>query len=393
MSTYPTIAVIQDRMHVCDHMHMGKVNKHMQVQRILAGLVLGFVFSSVLADEADDAAAFNTAYSAYQNFVAKEDYTHAMPEAKTAYEIGRQIYGEDHKNTAVLAYNYGQMLLEVGNDDEASVVLQEAVILYKAAYGKDSAELIPVLMDLGHASVQTFRTTRQKKYYDRALKLARKHYGPESAKYGRLLLDAGIEILNEALSPKAEKYLQDAYQVLRNALGDGDATTGLAAFQLARLEVATKQYPDAEVHLLAALKTFEDPDRPSTPIEMSTHAWLVSVYEELGESEKATAHCQAIGRMTSASGNQNYMPLFRRSPTYPVNARKKGKEGYVDVEFTVDREGIVREPKVTEVNGHDSFADSSIEAVKVWRYAPRFVDGEPVTTPNVRTRLTYKFAE
>jgi len=166
---------------------------------------------------------------------------------------------------------------------------------------------------------------------------------------------------------------------------------GLSALQLARLEFAKNRYDDAKTHLLAALKTFEDPDRPSTSIEMSTHAWLVSVYEELGESEAATAHCQAIGRMTPQNDDQEYLPLFRKEPRYPEIALDRGKEGYVDVRFTVDHEGIVRIPKV--VDGDSWFDSSSLEAVKSWRNAPRFVDGVPVSTENVATRLTYRFVD
>lgn len=370
---------------------MGNLNRYSMFQCLLVGLVICGLPAANLKADSGDVDAFKSAYAAYQDFEEKGDYVGATPHAAAAYEIGRPMFGDDHANTAALAFNYGQMLLETGDSDGAKEVLREAVIFHENVYGKQSAELIPVLMDLGAASARVFRSGRQKRYYNRALKLARQHYGPESERYGRLLMDAGVGLLNDAQSPAAEKYLEDSYDVLANALGDDAPMAGLSAFQLARLEFAKKRYDDAKTHLLAALRTFEDPDRPSTPIEMSTHAWLVSVYEELGESEAATAHCQAIGRMTPQARDQEYLPLFRKEPIYPAIALTRRKEGFVDVRFTVDHEGIVQNPEV--VDGDDWFASSSLDAVKSWRYAPRFVDGAPVTTENVATRLTYRFVD
>lgn len=370
---------------------MDKVIVRTATRRLVAGLILGFVWSLAPADDAADTAAFKATYSAYQKHEKNDDFERAMPEAKSAYEIGLRIYGKEHKNTAALAYNYGLTLIEVGALDDARKILRQAVTLYGGAYGKNSAELIPVLMDLGHTSAKALVPARQTKHYKRALKLARNHYGPDSERYGHLLLAAGTEVLNVAQSRMARPYLQDAYKVLQAALGDDHIATGMAAFHLARFEMATKRFADAEGHLLAALNTFEDSDRPSSPFEIGTHARLVAVYEEMGEPAKATAHCQAIGRMTPFDENQHYMPLFRTQPRYPLLAQQDGKEGYVDVEFTVDHEGIVRDPKV--ISGNFSFKGAALDAVSKWRYAPRFVDGQPVESPNVLTRLRFEFAD
>ncbi len=361
------------------------------VMMLMVGPVIHAAESEPMADEAARSAAFQSAYFAYQEYANNQDYVRAVPEAKTAYELGLEIYGPEHKNTTALAYNYGISLLEIGAKDEARKILKETLKLYEGAYGKKSTELIPILMDLGHASAEAFRPGKQIKYYNRALKLANKEYGQDSERYGRLLIDAGKKILNEAQSPAAQKYLQNGYRILNAKLGPDDSTTGYAAFQLARYEYAQRRYEKAERYLLAALKTFEDPERPSSAMEMSTHAWLVTVYEELGESRKATEHCQAIGRMTPINGNQEYLPLFRKQPKYPMSAAQRGIEGYIDVSFTVDPEGIVREIRVTE--GDETFVSASLEAVEQWRYAPKFIDGQPVATPNVKTRLTYKFAD
>lgn len=370
---------------------MTKALVHLIVLGFLAGLVSGFLLPSVFADEAADIASFKAAYSAYQQYIEAEDYERALPEARSAYEIGRSLYGDDSPNTASLAYNYGLSLIDVGEGEQAKDILRETLVLYQNVYGKDSPKLVSVLMDFGKASIKVYEPDHSSRYFKRALKITRNHYGEDSVEYGRHLLQVGIAEFNIARSAKAKRYLEQAYENLHNNLGDEDPTTGLAAFQLARFEFVQKDYSDAEGHLLAALKTFEDPERPSSAVEMSTHAWLVSVYEELGSSDKATEHCLAIGRMTPYEEDQEYFPLYRKEPTYPKSAQLRGKEGYVDLNYTVDQEGIVRDVQIE--NGDSVFREASIEAVNQWRFAPRFVDGQPVATTNVRTRLTYQFAE
>ena len=39
------------------------------------------------------------------------------------------------------------------------------------------------------------------------------------------------------------------------------------------------------------------------------------------------------------------------------------------------------------------FANASVKAVLKWKYKPRVVNGEPIDSPGVQTRLTYKFDE
>jgi hypothetical protein len=41
----------------------------------------------------------------------------------------------------------------------------------------------------------------------------------------------------------------------------------------------------------------------------------------------------------------------------------------------------------------DKDTNRSVRAAKAFRYAPRFVDGDAVPTPNVKTRITFKLSE
>ncbi|HJP39913.1 MAG TPA: TonB family protein [Gammaproteobacteria bacterium] len=87
-----------------------------------------------------------------------------------------------------------------------------------------------------------------------------------------------------------------------------------------------------------------------------------------------------------------YLPIVRVEPMYPRRAQTRGIEGYCDMEFTVLKTGEVTNAVATECSS-SVFKNSSVKAVLKWKYKPRVVNGEPIDSPGVRTRLTYKFEE
>lgn len=87
-----------------------------------------------------------------------------------------------------------------------------------------------------------------------------------------------------------------------------------------------------------------------------------------------------------------YLPIVRVEPIYPRRAQSRGIEGYCDMEFTVTKSGEVTDAVATECSS-SVFQNASVKAVLKWKYKPRVVNGEPIDSPGVRTRLTYQFEE
>ncbi|MBE1302354.1 MAG: TonB family protein [Alteromonadaceae bacterium] len=86
-------------------------------------------------------------------------------------------------------------------------------------------------------------------------------------------------------------------------------------------------------------------------------------------------------------------PLERVSPTYPVSAARRGKEGWVQVSFVVDEEGNVVDPVIHDSSGVHGFEKASLNAVKKWKYTPAMVDGEPVEQCHSRVKLSFKMRD
>ena len=72
------------------------------------------------------------------------------------------------------------------------------------------------------------------------------------------------------------------------------------------------------------------------------------------------------------------MPQVRIQPDYPIQARQKGIEGWVDVQFTVGADGSVRDPVVLGAEPKAIFDRAALQAVKGWKYNPKIEDGKPV---------------
>jgi TonB family protein len=80
------------------------------------------------------------------------------------------------------------------------------------------------------------------------------------------------------------------------------------------------------------------------------------------------------------------------APTYPDRARERGTEGWVDLEFTVAKDGTTRDAVVRAAEPAGTFDRAALDAVKRWRYEPRVV-GDTAVEQRVQTRLRFRLAE
>jgi TonB family protein len=81
------------------------------------------------------------------------------------------------------------------------------------------------------------------------------------------------------------------------------------------------------------------------------------------------------------------LPVKRVSPIFPVEARRVRMDGMVVVEFIVDREGSVIQPKVSS-STNVVFEHEALNAIRRWEFRPGEKDGESV---NVLMRVPFVF--
>ena len=80
------------------------------------------------------------------------------------------------------------------------------------------------------------------------------------------------------------------------------------------------------------------------------------------------------------------------APEYPARALERGTQGWVDIEFTVNRDGTTRNGVVTAAEPRGVFDRAALQAVSRWRYEPRVVNGS-VVEQRVIARLRFQVEE
>lgn len=96
-----------------------------------------------------------------------------------------------------------------------------------------------------------------------------------------------------------------------------------------------------------------------------------------------------IGGLGLGAADGEYLPIVKVAPIYPRRALQRGLEGYVIVEFTVSRQGTVKDVIVIESTS-SLFDRAAVEAAQKFKYKPRVVNGEPIEVPGVRNQITFK---
>lgn len=96
------------------------------------------------------------------------------------------------------------------------------------------------------------------------------------------------------------------------------------------------------------------------------------------------------GGLALESGDGEYLPIVKVSPVYPRRALQRGIEGFVIVEFTVTKQGTVKNPIVVEANPEGIFEQAAMDAAMKFKYKPRVVNGEATEVSGVQNRITFQ---
>jgi protein TonB len=112
-------------------------------------------------------------------------------------------------------------------------------------------------------------------------------------------------------------------------------------------------------------------------------------YSGIGGGVGGGAGGGAAALATSGGTDRDAVPQVRIQPEYPIQARQKRIEGWVDVQFTVGSDGSVRNPVVLRAEPQVIFDKAALQAVRGWKYNPRIQDGQPVERPGVKVRIRF----
>lgn len=90
------------------------------------------------------------------------------------------------------------------------------------------------------------------------------------------------------------------------------------------------------------------------------------------------------------AGEGDYLPIVKVAPIYPRRAQTRGIEGYVVLEYTVTRQGTVKDVRVVEAQPQGIFDKAAIASAQKYKYKPRVVNGEALEVPGVQTIIRFE---
>lgn len=111
--------------------------------------------------------------------------------------------------------------------------------------------------------------------------------------------------------------------------------------------------------------------------------------EQRAEQARLAAERSRQLAAQNVADSRQYLPLSKAAPDYPQRALDKNIEGDCSVEYTVNPQGNVENPRVLE-GCHPLFIRPSLAAANTFRYQPRIVDGQAVAVPAVRNTFHYR---
>jgi protein TonB len=88
--------------------------------------------------------------------------------------------------------------------------------------------------------------------------------------------------------------------------------------------------------------------------------------------------------------DRDVVPLVRIEPQYPMGAKQRGVEGWVELMFRITAAGTVADIVVTASNPGTVFNRAAVQAVSRWKYNPKVENGVAVDRAGVRQRIKFQ---
>ncbi|MDH5433896.1 MAG: TonB family protein [Gammaproteobacteria bacterium] len=335
---------------------------------------------------------FNQSYQAYRESLKDKKFDNAYLQAKESYKFGLKLYGEESINTARLATNYANLSVRLNKfDDDILQSISSAIKVIEDIEGYDSNNLIMAYYTKGLIYLKNNKNSNDANLmFDKAIAVSKQ----DKKKYAEILWEAasahhsmkGLYSTKRWL--KVISYYEKAAELFKQS---SDSRYGMALFNIAKFyAMDSRHYKKAEEYFRDALIEFEKSEDKATQYQI--HAFMVKLYSESYESDKATVHCLEAAKIKPNEENLQPDPLYFIWPKYPIHAAFVGKEGIVDIEFIIDKEGKVKSPKISDSKGPVIFQREALRVFKKWRFAPKLVNDVPVESKS-RYSMVFKVEE
>ena len=132
----------------------------------------------------------------------------------------------------------------------------------------------------------------------------------------------------------------------------------------------------------------EQPQKPdTTPPDSSSNIDTSMSFNMGGVEAGGASTVFKLGNMMTRDGDAT--PIVRIEPQYPIAAARDGKEGWVQLRFTINELGGIDDVEVIQAEPKRLFDKEAIRALKKWKYKPKIVDGKPLKQTGQTVQLDF----
>lgn len=329
-------------------------------------------------------------YKSYRGSLKEGKNEVALKFAEQMYALTPGAFGKISKTHATATFNLAQINDLLKNHKAAAELYQQHIdILDKLKVPKDKHYLVKLgLLAAAYMKINNFSDAAM--YGRKALGLAKDLKVTDKILAVYELKLGTYYYLGYGKGRRARQHINKAVELFTEVYGDNDARTAWAIFWRAKLDMGFKKNRRAAEEFEHVLDIYNKELDAGDDRILQVHAFLVNVYEKLGEKEKSTQHCIAVATERPTGFDRDLDPLYKITPTYPDWAQMAGMSGYIIAEFTVNEFGQVKDIKTIGGKNIKYFEKNAYKALSQFRYAPTIRDGKRVRTEGVKHKITFE---
>lgn len=294
---------------------------------------------------------------------SQRKYDEALAPAKRALEIREKALGSEHELVGEALYNLAELYIAKNKFKEAEPFYLRLAAYYEKAAGPEHAQTLKALERLAYIRFRRDNYAEAEKGFLRALEGYEKSATPDFRNATRIALQLGGLYQFQRDSEKAEKMFLHAVELEKKIDDWSDSREQL----------------NASTHYLCFIYETKGMDEGKKMEKELREARLKALNEEAQKAAEDEDDETGLGII-------NGRAISKPPPDYPREAIKKGIQGSVFIDITVDESGRVS--RVKTICGPSELRAASEQAALKARFSPTVLSGKPVKVKGV---ISYHF--
>ena len=214
-------------------------------------------------------------------------YAEAIPLAEEAFDLLRQVWGENHPKLGIYLLNLGELNRKQGNNDRAAVYYQEALKLTEKIWGRSHPETAKILNSLALLYRSQGRYLEAESLYQETIAIYEQTLDANDPLLGITLDNLANLYRTQGNYTEALALAERARTIFETRLAPDHPTLGTSLNNLSALYIARGDYEKATPLLERSLQILETnlgENHPQVAIVLSN---LATLYDDQHQYEKA----------------------------------------------------------------------------------------------------------